>query len=196
MNTDESADYKPTYRFKTLQQIEDLCKSNLVSHDDKIYNDCIVYVYMIRSERMYYLACPNDKCNRKVFEAENEKFRCETCGKNYDDANPRYMLSTLLTDSSSQIWATFYDKEAQALLSRSAQDFRQLKESSQDSLISEMLKENQFKEVKVRIKSSLDTYMGDTKIRHGIFKIFEGAADRDLQLCHKELELYLEQETK
>lgn len=52
-------------------------------------------VYSRNTERVYYLACPNDDCKKKVNE-EGDGFRCENCDKTYQSPNPKYILSLLI----------------------------------------------------------------------------------------------------
>jgi hypothetical protein len=76
-----------------------------VKHDDKIY----------------YLACPNDDCRRKVTENDgmidrNGKYRCDHCNKSYDHCNPSYMLLAKISDFSDSVFVNFYRQQAETIM--------------------------------------------------------------------------------
>ena len=70
------------YQFKTLEQVELESKDTIKSPNDKVYNDIIAWVYLIKQDMMYYISCPSDKCTKKVIE-EAGMFRCEACRNVY-----------------------------------------------------------------------------------------------------------------
>ena len=51
------------------------------------------YVSMIKNdEKLFYSACPNDNCRRKVLDDGNGGFRCENCNRTFEKCIPTYMI--------------------------------------------------------------------------------------------------------
>ena len=75
---------------------------------------------------MYYLACPD--CKKKVLE-ENAGFKCENCGKIYNQANPTYVVSAKLNDLSGSIYPSFMGETADIIMGCNALTFKDMKEN-------------------------------------------------------------------
>jgi transposase-like protein len=69
--------------------------------------------YIKNDDKVYYLACPEDSCRRKVIENDgvvdqNGRFRCETCNRSYNTCVPSYMLLAKISDFSDSVFVNFY----------------------------------------------------------------------------------------
>lgn len=65
------------------------------------------YVQRVRNDdKLFYPACPNDSCRRKVCE-DAGGYRCENCAKTYDSYNPTYMIQAKISDFSESIFVNF-----------------------------------------------------------------------------------------
>jgi hypothetical protein len=49
-------------------------------------------VVYIKKENMFYAACPDNNCNKKVIEDGENSYRCEKCSRSYDRAEYRYVM--------------------------------------------------------------------------------------------------------
>lgn len=78
---------KKIYRSKTLIQIETEAGH---MNEDKIFTDTKACILQIKNDErtpLYYLACPNEKCSKKVVEENSGEWKCESCNKSYKDVN-------------------------------------------------------------------------------------------------------------
>lgn len=78
---------KKLYRMKTLAQIEaDMAKLPSGS-DEKVFTDTKAYIILMKNDErapMFYIACPNEKCSKKVTE-DMDGYRCENCNKSFKE---------------------------------------------------------------------------------------------------------------
>ena len=58
-------------------------------------------------DKLFYLACPNDNCRRKVSQESNNMFRCESCARNFSNSAPTYMVVARVTDFTDSIYVNF-----------------------------------------------------------------------------------------
>lgn len=58
----------------------------------------------INPNQMYYNACPNEKCRKKVLQ-EDDAWRCEKCQQTYPNCDPRLMAKVKLVDHTGDLWA-------------------------------------------------------------------------------------------
>ena len=74
----------------------------------------------IKSDSMFYNACPN--CNKKVIPVNfnNGPYRCEKCDQTHDTAESRFLVSMMLSDGTSQVWVTVFDDVAMQFFGISA----------------------------------------------------------------------------
>lgn len=77
-------DHKKSGKYFSLSTIlEDT--ERLDEFQPKKYFDFSAYLAEIEEgANLYYLACPNEKCNKKVVE-EDGGFRCESCSRHYEN---------------------------------------------------------------------------------------------------------------
>ena len=62
-------------------------------------------------DKMYYLACPNTDCKRKVIpetdETRQEIYWCESCKRHFRTCVPTYMFSAKLADFTDTLEVAF-----------------------------------------------------------------------------------------
>ena len=78
---------KKIYRTKTLSQVEEEAKKLVNSFDDRIYSDIKAHILLVKNDEripLYYLACTNEKCAKKLVE-EMDGWKCESCNKTYKE---------------------------------------------------------------------------------------------------------------
>jgi hypothetical protein len=60
--------------------------------------NCLVS-FIRNDDKVYYLACPEINCRKKVIEEDpGLRYRCESCNKHYDHCVPTYMLCAKISD--------------------------------------------------------------------------------------------------
>ena len=57
-------------------------------------------------DKIYYEACKNDKCNKKVI-ADGDVYRCDNCGQTFDSCAPTYMMKVKISDLSGSLYVSF-----------------------------------------------------------------------------------------
>jgi replication factor A1 len=85
------------------------------------FNICGYVTFVKHDDKIYYLACPNDDCRRKVTENDGMvdrtgKYRCDHCNKSYDHCNPSYMLLAKISDFSDSVFVNFYRQQAETIM--------------------------------------------------------------------------------
>lgn len=100
--------------------------------------------YIKNDDKIYYNACPNDNCRKKVIE-ENGIFRCEKCEMNYDASKPTYMFKAKISDFTSSIWVNFSKEQGETLLGMPATEFKQFKEANSHEDVTAYLDSLKFK---------------------------------------------------
>ena len=78
-------------------------------------------------------------------------------------------MSVGLSDQYGSIWATAYDEVGEKIMGVTANHFASLKEEEQQKLV----KKISYKEIKLRMVTNSEIYMGDTKKRTRIIKIID-----------------------
>ena len=86
INIKERAE-KKFRRLKCLAQIE--AEASLMSDPltDKLFSDARAYILHIKFDEripLYYMACQNEKCSKKVTE-DTDGWRCEACNKTFKE---------------------------------------------------------------------------------------------------------------
>ena len=87
-------------------EVEEECNSKLQDINDKIFSDVRASITFIRNSEntpLFYLACPNETCNRKVVE-DGEEYRCEKCNQSFAQPVARYILTAKIMDDSHSFW--------------------------------------------------------------------------------------------
>lgn len=93
------------------------------------------YVSMIKNDdRIYYPACKNENCRRKVVE-DQAGYRCENCGKTYESYTPTYMIMARVSDFTDSIYVYFTRENGTSLMGKTADKFKEFKENSTDEQV-------------------------------------------------------------
>ena len=75
---------------------------------------------------IYYEACTNLNCKKKVIRDSYGRFNCDTCNKSSDICNYRFLANLMLIDCTGSIYVTGYDETMTELLKCSAAQFCQI----------------------------------------------------------------------
>jgi replication factor A1 len=100
----------------------------------------------------------------------NGDFKCEKCDKEYQDCNPRMILSVNVADWSNNIWVTLFDDEAQTLLGANGREMKRLKEEKPDDFnaIFDKLRFTQL-QLKLRVKNEI--YNDEQRLKTSVAKL-------------------------
>ena len=129
------------------------------------------YVARIKNQdRVFYPACPNDECRKKVIE-ENGVYRCENCGKTYETCKPTYMISAKISDFTDSLYINFTREHGEALIGMPADAFKEKIESMTEEQTSDFFDQLMFRHFNILIKGRMETYMGEQRIRYFALKV-------------------------
>lgn len=106
---------------------------------------------------MWYEACSNEGCQKKVTENSDSTWHCEKCGTTLENCRRRYMLSGTFIDESGQTWITSFNDTALVIFNNvTADQVAQYKEEVENhpGVFEDYMKSYLFRSfvVKVRVK--------------------------------------------
>ena len=94
---------------------------NEIDTDNKHVFTINGYISRIKNmERIFYLACPNDNCKKKVT-LEGSNYRCENCNQTYSHCKATYMITAKVSDFTESLFVNFYRDEGEAIIGMPAE---------------------------------------------------------------------------
>jgi len=152
---------------KTLEDVILHEQPRLFNEPKGIYYTTRVYVMFIkRTGALYYTACP--ETGRKVIELSPGRWRCEYTDKEYDHCHYKYILSLNMGDSTRSQWMSAFDEVGKTILGCPASDIAGLE--GDDPIVSKLLSEASYKQFICRVRIKSEEYMGESRIKHQIFR--------------------------
>ena len=123
------------------------------------------YVSMIKNDdRIYYPACKNENCRRKVVE-DNGGYRCENCGKTSETYSPTYMIMARISDFTDSLYVYFTRENGTSLMGKSAEQFKEFKENNSEEGIQNYFDSLLFKQLNIMVKCKHEYYNGEQRMR-------------------------------
>ncbi|KAA6394312.1 MAG: putative replication factor A subunit protein RFA1, partial [Streblomastix strix] len=107
---------------------------------------------------LWYLACPNTKCSRKIQEGDQS---CKSCGHNLIADGPgvkRYILSLLLSDSEGSIWVNVFNEMAVVMLKQTADNLSVFLAQNAENRVDEAFQPVLFATKQFRIRAKKNTF--------------------------------------
>lgn len=90
----------------------------------------------IAPRNLYYLACPDKDCLKKVESDNNGQYYCEKCQKAYPAPSPRFIGRVKINDHTGSMWAQFGIQEiAEKIVGLSAMQCWEMDQESEETLI-------------------------------------------------------------
>jgi len=127
-----------------------------------------VTVLLVRKENMLYMACPGEKCMKKVTDMNNGMYRCEKCNESYDSFKWRLMASCCLADTSGDAWASMFQDVGEKVLGISAQELGELKQAD-DAKFQSVIAAAAFKEFAVKLRAKTEVYNDESRVKTTLF---------------------------
>ncbi|SPQ96570.1 unnamed protein product (mitochondrion) [Plasmodiophora brassicae] len=120
----------------------------------------------------WYLACPTPDCKKKVTDNGSGSYYCEKCNKQYPAANPRYIFSFAVADSTGSTWlSVFHDEALQLLGGRSAEDLRSCLEVGDTGTPEAAFRSANFTEHVFKVRAKYEVMNENTKLRATVVAI-------------------------
>ncbi|MBE6494389.1 MAG: replication protein A [Methanosphaera stadtmanae] len=113
----------------------------------------------ISSEKILYPMCPN--CNKGITQSE-DGYICDVCGEKIEQPNYLMIIAATLQDDTGSIRATFFRKQAEALIDTSTEDVIKIfEETADESSMSSRLEDRIGHEVTIIADANYDEYNED-----------------------------------
>ena len=122
---------------------------------------CVVHIQP--DGTLYYTACPDEGCNKKVVQ-EGGQWLCESTGKKFPECKRRYILRFKAADSSCAAWVNAYDDQGKQIFGCTADELHAEKETDNASFL-RRLKEAAWRPWIMKTKATGDSYNGEVRRR-------------------------------
>eukprot|EP00475_Leptophrys_vorax_P032669 TRINITY_DN506_c0_g1_i3.p1 TRINITY_DN506_c0_g1~~TRINITY_DN506_c0_g1_i3.p1 ORF type:complete len:588 (-),score=167.21 TRINITY_DN506_c0_g1_i3:808-2388(-) len=114
------------------------------------------------SGALWYSACVNSKCKKKVSKAEDGLWFCSKCQKHSRERMLAYVLTCQISDSSSSVWVTAFDQVGQELLGGiGASELDQWRENGEDETVEKVFEERMYKNLQFTVRCKFDPRMSE-----------------------------------
>mmetsp|Transcript_6549 Transcript_6549/g.11319 ORF Transcript_6549/g.11319 Transcript_6549/m.11319 type:complete len:587 (-) Transcript_6549:670-2430(-) len=140
------------------------------------------------SRAMWYCACPEEGCNKKVTE-ESGAWYCESHQQSFPTCNRRYIASMQVLDHSGAGWLNTFNNEAELIIGMSADAAHDLNESNPAAFQS-ALKAAAWKPFSFKVKCKTEEYNGESRRRltaANVYTMDFGVASRRMLAAIKAL---------
>ncbi|XP_077301478.1 uncharacterized protein LOC143922084 [Arctopsyche grandis] len=144
---------------------------NEIKENSLEYANIRASAMFMKTEGLYYDACPSENCNKKVSAEENGLYRCEKCNYTFDKCNQRYMINLHVGDFTGQLWVTLFDDHGKALLGSSATELKEMCDNNPED-VHNLVKSVMSKEYQFKIRSKEENYNGEPKLRSNCLEFF------------------------
>lgn len=148
---------------------------------------------IFNQDSIFYPACKGDNCNRKVSE-ENGRYRCEHCGRIFDDYNPTYMFTAQISDFTESIRITFPREQGDKIIGMSAYDLRKFREENSEETVQKYFDDLLFKSFNIMIKGKFEHYQGETRMKYFSVKVFPHSVANENKALLSRLGMYANKE--
>ncbi|KAL7717918.1 Replication factor A protein 1 [Entamoeba marina] len=148
---------KPLKPLKTLKEYEEAVRN---ADGNPFFTDVIAYVTAFRTDSISYFAC--DHCKKKV-DVGVDVTVCPNCEKPCTPQH-QYNLKASVSDSTTTVWGTMFDKVALKFMEKPANELVELKETNPDQY-DEFFQNKTHTHVIVGLSGKLETYQEQESIR-------------------------------
>ena len=124
---------------------------------------CGCVVHIAPDAALYYTACPEEGCNKKVVQ-DGAGWLCEASGKRFDACKRRYILRFKAADATGSGWVNAFDDQARLVFGCSADELHTLKEAG-DTRYARALREAQWRPWVMKVKTKTEEYNGEARRR-------------------------------
>ena len=124
---------------------------------------CGCVVHIAPDAALYYTACPEEGCNKKVVQ-DGVGWLCEASGKRFDACKRRYILRFKAADATGSGWVNAFDDQARLVFGCTAEELHALKEAG-DARYMRTLREAQWRMWVMKVKTKTEEYNGEARRR-------------------------------
>nr|GFB93091.1 nucleic acid-binding, OB-fold [Tanacetum cinerariifolium] len=111
------------------------------------------------------------KCNKKVTNNGDGKWRCERCDKDVDECDYRYILQFQIQDHTGITWVTAFEEGGEAIMSVTAKDLYCMKyEEQDDERFTEIIRNVLITKYNFKLKVKEETFNDDSRVKITVTK--------------------------
>ncbi|PWA85357.1 Nucleic acid-binding, OB-fold [Artemisia annua] len=157
---------------KTVSQIKD---EKLGTSEKADWVTVSGNVSFLKVDSFYYTACPltiNDrKCNKKVTNNGDGKWRCDRCDQDVDECDYRYILQFQIQDHTGTTWVTAFEEGGEAIMGVAAKDLYCMKyEEQDDERFTEIIRNVLITKYNFKLKVKEETFNDDPRVKITVTK--------------------------
>lgn len=109
-----------------IRDLMDVKQSQLGEDDRTDFFSTRATIMHIKSDNMWYPACPTAQCNKKVTD-NGGSWRCEKCDQSFDKPEYRYIMTMAVADWSCQAWLHGFNDSGVAVFGMPADELYEIK---------------------------------------------------------------------
>ncbi|KAG6899413.1 hypothetical protein C0993_010450 [Termitomyces sp. T159_Od127] len=118
------------FKREEMRSLAEVKESQLGQQDKVEYFSTRATIMHIKSDNIYYPACPTTGCNKKVIDVGGN-WRCEKCNKSFELPEYRYVMSLAVADYSGQAWLQGFNDVGLTIFGMPADDLVRIKENDE-----------------------------------------------------------------
>ena len=132
-----------------------------------------VIVGINHSDRFYYPGCPDQKCRKKAFKEDEEKWTCNKCHATFEKPAYYYTLNLRLQDCSGERYIDVYGEPGEKFFGVKCEDYRNYVENKNTVALKEITDKCELREYIFIGKPRNTSYNEQTRQRFNVFRIEE-----------------------
>mmetsp|Transcript_39697 Transcript_39697/g.86448 ORF Transcript_39697/g.86448 Transcript_39697/m.86448 type:complete len:589 (-) Transcript_39697:400-2166(-) len=149
----------------SLTCLKDLQPEELAaaSAPPEYFSSLATVVRFATQRAMWYTACPEGGCNKKVTE-EMGSWYCEAHQQSFPNCKRRYIASMQVMDHSGTAWVNTFNEQAELALGISADEAHEMQEQDQAAFQAHV-KSKSWQTFSLRVRSKTEEYQGESRRR-------------------------------
>ncbi|KAG6862578.1 hypothetical protein C0993_002537, partial [Termitomyces sp. T159_Od127] len=144
------------FKREEIRSLAEVKESQLGQQDKVEYFSTKATIMHIKSDNIYYPACPTTGCNKKVTPVDGN-WRCEKCNKSFEVPGNRYVISLSVADHSAQALLQGFNDVGLTIFGMPADDLARIKEND-EAKFNGILHLAKFKTFKFFCRASQEEY--------------------------------------
>lgn len=156
---------------KTISQIKD---EKLGTSEKPDWITVCATITYIKSDNFCYMACPimigDRKCQKKVTNNGDGKYRCDRCDQCVDECDYRYILQLQIQDHTGITWVTAFQESAEEIVGVSAKEMFQLRAEGEDERYAEIIRRTLFTKYIFKLKVKEEMFSDEQRVKSTVVK--------------------------
>lgn len=126
-------------------------------------------VSLINCDRMTYMACPKEGCNKKITDLNNGMYKCEKCDEEFPRFKYRLVPSVNIADATGDQWVSMFNEVAEKLFNSTAEvignAMDQAKNHSNDQDIADITQNITFTEGLYKFRAKQEMFNDEMRLK-------------------------------